>query len=192
VSSDPAAVARPSEPAGLTLEQRVQRLEDIQQIQNLRSRYHTLIDDTEFDAVADLFTENAYVNLSYLMPQGQPWVGRDVIAASFGSMKTTTLQSQVKQFLHSHIVTITGQDTATGTALLLALYGVGPDSYVVAGKYTEEYERVDGNWLISRMVLSLYFSVPLTAGWAGLKRHYLVNSGAVIPDLTQYRPNPGL
>jgi ketosteroid isomerase-like protein len=192
VSGNPAAAAGPSKSEGLSLEQRVQRLEDVQQIQNLRSRYHTLIDDTDFDAVAGLFTENAYVNLSYLMPRGQPWVGRDVIAASFAGMKTTTLQSQVKQFLHSHIVTITGQDTATGTALLLALYGVGSDSYVVAGKYTEEYERVNRSWLISRMVLSLYLTVPLTVGWAGLKRHYLVNSGAVIPDLTEYRPNPGL
>jgi hypothetical protein len=174
----------------LTLEQRIARLEAIEDIRALKSAYHTYINDTQFGKVAPLFTDDAYVKLSYLMPGGRPWVGKDEISASFASMENTSLQSQVKQFLHNHVVEMTGHTTATGTGLLIAFYGVGEQSFYVAGKYTEDYERVDGRWLFKKMVLGLYFTVPLQAGWAGRKRHYLVNSGETIPDYPGLRPNP--
>jgi uncharacterized protein (TIGR02246 family) len=175
-----------------TLEERVARLEAVEAIQNLKNTYHTCVNDTAFDKVPDLFTEDAYVHLGYLMPGGQPWTGREQIRAAFSSMKSTSLQSQVKQFPHAHVVEITGDGTASGTSQLLALYGVGEDSYLVAGKYEEKYVRDDHGWLIKSMRLRLHFSVPLTAGWAGVKRHYLVNSGEQVPDYPDLAPNPPL
>jgi hypothetical protein len=92
-------------------------------------------------------------------------------------MKTNTSQSQLKQFLHSHIVELTGPYTASGTGMLYACSGVHADAYVVAGRYSEEYVVEDGAWPFTSMDLALYFTVPLALGWAGAKRHYLVNSG---------------
>jgi ketosteroid isomerase-like protein len=183
---------RPGPAQDLTLEQRVARLEAIEDIRALKSVYHTYIDDTQFDQVAALFTNDAYVKMSYLMPGGRPWVGKDEISAAFASMANTSLQSQVKQFLHNHVVEVTGETTATGTGLLIAFYGVGEQSFYVVGKYTEDYERVAGRWLFKKMVLGLYFTVPLQAGWAGHRRHYLVNSGENIPDYAELRPNPAI
>jgi hypothetical protein len=54
------------------------------------------------------------------------------------------------QGLHNHVVEVTGETTATGTGLLIAFYGVGEQSFYVAGKYTEDYERVAGRWLFKR------------------------------------------
>jgi ketosteroid isomerase-like protein len=173
----------------LTLEQRVQRIEDIEAIRRLKSTYHLYINDTAFEKVATLYTDDAYVNYSYLMPGGKPWVGKSEISAAFASMKTNEGQSQIKQFLHSHIVDVKDENYANGTAILLACYGVGVESYVVSGKYIEEYARVEEEWLFKSMRLALYFTVPLKDGWAGLKRHYLVNSGAVIPDYVDLVPN---
>ena len=78
---------------------------------------------------------------------------------------------------------------ASGTSQLLALCGVGEDSNIVAGKYEESYLRNGPGWLIKSMRLRLHFSVPLTAGWAGVKRHYLVNSGEQVPDYPDLTPN---
>jgi ketosteroid isomerase-like protein len=174
----------------VSLEQRVQRLEDIEAIRTLKSRYHTLVNDTQFEKVGDLFTMDAALNLGYLMPDGKTIIGREAISAAFVAMKTAKSQSQLKQFLHNHIVEIEGEDAASGTGLLLACYGVKEESFVVAGKYMEHYRRVDGAWLFRRMELALYFTVPLKTGWAEHKRHYLINSGESIPEYKELLPNP--
>lgn len=87
------------------------------------------------------------------------------------------------------MVEITGDGTASGTSQLLALYGAGEDSYLAAGKYEERYVRGGHGWLIKSMRLRPHFSVPLAAGWAGVKRHYLVNSGEQVPDYPGLAPN---
>jgi len=174
----------------MTLEQRLARIEAIEEIRTLKNSYHTLINDTEFDKVSLLFTEDALVNLGYLMPSEKPVVGRSNIDAAFSSMKTNEKQSQVKQFLHSHIIDLNGPESASGTGILYACYGVRKESYIVAGKYTEVYRKIEHNWLFEKMELTLYFTVPINEGWAGHKRHYLVNSGKIVPDYDKLVPNP--
>jgi hypothetical protein len=176
----------------LDLETRLQRLEDTESIRTLKSRYHLYVNDTDFDRVGSLFAANASLKLGYLMPDDNAIVGREEIQAAFSAMKTNTSQSQLKQFLHSHIVELTGPHTASGTGMLYACYGVHADAYVVAGKYSEEYVVEDGAWLFKSMDLVLYFTVPLALGWAGAKRHYLVNSGQAVPIYDPLLPNPAV
>jgi ketosteroid isomerase-like protein len=175
-----------------TLEERIQRLEDTEDIRTLKSRYHTYVNDTDFDLVGSLFAPDASLKLGYLMPDENAIVGREKIQAAFSEMKTNPSQSQLKQFLHSHIVELTGADTASGTGMLYACYGVHADSYIVSGKYSEDYVRVGGSWLFKTMDLALYFSVPLAHGWAGPKRHFLVNSGQKVPEYNPLLPNPAV
>jgi ketosteroid isomerase-like protein len=179
-------------PEDLALEARIQRLEDTENIRTLKSRYHTYVNDTDFDRVGILFAADASLKLGYLMPDRNAIVGRDNIQAAFSGMKTNTKQSQLKQFLHSHLVELTGPDTASGTGMLYACYGVEADAYVVAGKYSEDYGRVEDTWLFKTMDLALYFTVPLASGWAGAKRHYLVNSGQEVPEYNPLLPNPAV
>ena len=176
----------------LTLEARIQRLEDTEKIRTLKSRYHTYVNDTDFDRIGSLFAANASLKLGYLMPDENAIVGREKIQAAFSGMKASTSQSQLKQFLHSHIVELTGLHTASGTGMLYACYGVHADSYIVSGKYSEDYVRVGGSWLFKSMDLALYFSVPLAHGWAGPKRHFLVNSGQKVPEYNPLLPNPAV
>ena len=176
----------------LALEARVARLEDMESIRALKSRYHTYVNDTDFDRIGSLFAADASLKLGYLMPDDNAIVGREKIQAAFSAMKTNTGQSQLKQFLHSHIVELTGPGTASGTGMLYACYGVHTDAYVVAGKYSEDYVRVGGAWLFETMDLALYFTVPLALGWAGTKRHYLVNSGQEVPEYDPLLPNPAV
>jgi len=112
----------------LDLETRLQRLEDTESIRTLKSRYHLYVNNTDFDRVGSLFAANASLKLGYLMPDDNAIVGREEIQAAFSAMKTNTSQSQLKQFLHSHIVELTGPDTASGTGMLYACYGVHADA----------------------------------------------------------------
>jgi hypothetical protein len=176
----------------LDFEARIRRLEDTESIRTLKSRYHTYVNDTDFDRVGSLFAVDASLMLGYLMPDQNAIFGREKIQAAFSGMKSSTSQSQLKQFLHSHIVELLGPATASGTGMLYACYGVQADAYVVAGKYSEEYVRVDGEWLFQTMDLALYFTVPLASGWAGSKRHYLVNSGQEVPEYDPLLPNPAV
>lgn len=175
-----------------TLAERLGALEDTEHIRTLKNRYHTYVNDTEFDRISELFAEDASVRLGYLMPNQDAIVGRPNIHAAFSAMKSSATQSQLKQFLHSHIVELTGPDDARGTGMLFACYGVHADAYTVAGKYTEEYTRVAGQWLFRTMDLALYFTVPLAVGWAGPKRHFLVNSGQRVPEYDPLLPNPAV
>lgn len=42
-----------------TIDRRVARLEAVQAIRDLKSTYHTYVNDTAFDKVPDLFTDDA-------------------------------------------------------------------------------------------------------------------------------------
>lgn len=171
---------------------RIGRLEDIGAIQALKNLYHTLVNDTDFDRIGSLFAVDASLKLGYLMPTDEAITGRANIQAAFAAMKTSKSQSQLKQYVYSHLVDLTGPDTATGTAMLYACYGVRAESFIVAGKYSETYVRVDGAWLFASMVLALYFTVPLAVGWAGPQRHWLVQSGSPVPPYDPLLPNPAL
>lgn len=85
----------------LDLEARIQHLEDTEDIRTLKSRYHTYVNDTDFDRVGSLFAADGSLKLGYLMPDENAIVGREKIQAAFSGMKTSTSQSQLKQFLHS-------------------------------------------------------------------------------------------
>jgi ketosteroid isomerase-like protein len=80
-------------PEDLALEARIQRLEDTENIRTLKSRYHTYVNDTDFDRVGTLFAADASLKLGYLMPDRNAIVGRDNIQAAFSGMKTNTKQS---------------------------------------------------------------------------------------------------
>ena len=169
---------------------RVQRLEDIVAIQALRARYHRLINDCEFDKVADLFTEDGVSDTGYMGLR--VCRSREDIRDSMGSLGSRV--SQIKQFIHSHVVEEIDGDVAKGWAILEARYGTAQgESYLVAGRYEDVYQRVDGEWLFKSQEARFYFSVPHAGeGWAGPDRHMLAKrEGLAVPrDFT--RPNPPL
>jgi hypothetical protein len=38
-------------------------------------------------------------------------------------------------------------------------------SFMVAGRFDDEYIREDGRWLFSRVVLTTWYMVPVVPGW---------------------------
>lgn len=150
-----------------SLERRVLELEDKEAVRELRYRYHQYINESRWDEVAGLFTENAVVKIGYLSSSE----GRDAIHASFTSIPKSV--KFLKQFIHNHIVEVRG-DEASGISFMEAKYGTKDGkSLFVAARYAESYARTAEGWLISEMLVDIYFTAPLEEGWASENPHYL-------------------
>ena len=155
------------------LKAKVQNLEDKEAVRTLRYRYHQYINDNRFDEIANLFTDDAVVEIGYVLRS----VGRDEIATSFIAMPKDV--KFLKQFIHNHIVDVDG-DAAAGISYFEAKYAAKDEtSLLVAGKYDEDYVRTPDGWRISRMVVELYFTTPLQLGWAIENPHFLGSGGKI-------------
>lgn len=149
------------------IEERVRRLEDIEDIRTLRFRYHQYINEGWHDKIADLFTKDAVGQMDTLAR----WEGREAIRAFFVTAPASV--SLVKQFPHNHIVEING-DMAKGISYFEARYAANGTSLMIAGSYDEEYVRTAGRWLIKTSIMKIHFAVPLDVGWGGAKLNYMV------------------
>ncbi len=149
------------------LEVRIRRLEDIEAIRTLRNAYHAYINDGRYGEIGALFTDDARVVLGYLAT----YEGGAAIDKGFRGMGERE-RFFIKQFIHSHDVTVDG-DRGTGVSYLDARYGRHGLSFMVAGRYDDIYERRGGKWLFKSMIADLYYTVPLGVGWMGDERHYL-------------------
>ena len=157
--SDADAIAR--------LEMRVRELEDREEIRALRDAYHACINDSRYDEIADLFTDDAYVKLGYLAT----YRGRQEIDAGFRGMGTRE-RFFIRQYIHSHRVFVDG-DTGHGCSYLEARYGRFGVSYLVAGRYDDRYVRTGRGWRFQEMTIEFDYTVPAGVGWTGDERHYL-------------------
>jgi ketosteroid isomerase-like protein len=150
-----------------TLEQRIRRLEDIENIRRLRNRYHASVNESRYADCRALFTEDAVVELGYLAR----YEGIDAIDRGFRAMGQRD-RFFIKQFIHGHDVEVDGE-TAIGRSYLEARYGRDGISYIVAGRYDDTYVLTGGVWKFRSMIMEIFYTVPNTVGWTGDELHYL-------------------
>ncbi len=149
------------------LERRLGLLEDKDAIRALRDSYHACINDGHYDQIAELFTDDAVVELGYLAR----YEGREAINTGFRGMGERE-RFFIKQYIHSHQIQV-ADDGGTGVSYLEARYGRFGVSYLVSGRYDDRYQRVDGVWRFAEMIATLYYTVPAGVGWTGDDMHYL-------------------
>lgn len=162
------------------LEKKVELLDDIEALRRLRMTYHSYINDERWADIADLFTEDASIDFGYVAIMK----GREDIIEQFVDIPNHT--EMLKQFIHNHVVDVDG-DTAKGFLYLEAKYADKGESLFVAGKITDDYVRVDGRWLIRDTVTHLYFTTPLSKGWAVENPHHLRGGMANREELERVR-----
>lgn len=142
----------------MTLEERISRLEDIEQIRSLRNKFHFFINEGLAHRFGEVYSEDAVVEFDDFMNQE----GLANIIEASGKLTRSVF---VKQFLHNHEIELHG-DTATGFCYLDARYASNGESLIVAARYDDEYKRTDAGWRICRTRVNIIFSVPLRQGWA--------------------------
>ena len=147
--------------ASEAFEERVRVLEDIEAIKALKASYCFLTDDGEVDRLAELFTADAVWDGGVI---GR-FEGRAAIREFFVDLPK--LISFALHLVMNPRIEVHG-DHATGQWYLVEPNTTAGREMAVwgAGRYDEEYVRVDGQWKFQRVVLEPVFWTPFDKGWA--------------------------
>ena len=137
----------------MTLEQRIQRLEDIEAIKNIQASYGHYCDKGWNDKsmncknVALLFTEDATVEMPNIYVSMK---GRAEITQLYEALDAATTF-----FMHSFSNPIIDVDGDKAKAKWLLLLGGKTDNKTTLtyGSYENEYVRTTQGWLISKILL---------------------------------------
>jgi uncharacterized protein (TIGR02246 family) len=144
-----------------SLEARIQGLEDIEAIRQLKARYCQACDDDHNpDRVAALFVEDG-------LWEGNTGVharGHHAIRQFMAGVRGSGRMRISAHMVTNPIITVTG-DTAVGHWRLLMLYtgrtaAGAPQYHRIIGFYDEEYVRVDGHWLFQTLRVTVEENGP--------------------------------
>lgn len=134
---------------------RVERLEAVGAILNIKHRYGELVDrlasrinQTDLEALGELFTEDAFVDfVAVQLP------GRQAILDLYGGVMQKNF-AWVWHSFHSPIVEVNG-DHASGRWTLqgITITHQSPTPTTVYGRYADEFVRTGEGWRMSKMVL---------------------------------------
>ena len=132
---------------GGSLEERLERLESIEEIRGLAARYCLALDMRATDAWVSLFPADVRV--------GKGRSGRAALAEWFRE----TMGAQFTGTAHvtgNHIIEFDGPDRARGVVYSRNEHETGDEWVIMTMMYWDDYERIDGRWYFRRR-LPLYY-----------------------------------
>lgn len=141
-----------SDDAQESLEARIGRLETIEEIKLLKARYFRYLDLHRWDALRDLFTDDARFDIAE--STSHPATADDFIT-SVGRHLSTAMSVH-----HGHMpeIVVEDEEHASGIWAMYDLVEPGADATFPVltgfGHYTEDYRRVDGRWRIAALRLT--------------------------------------
>ena len=146
--------------AQLTLEERVQRIEDAEAIRRLRYLY------CEY---GNLYDAENFVSL---FAPGAVWDGGDAFGRQEGLEQIEQMVRDAGErirfsahYIMNEMIDIDG-DSATGRWWLLMPCILDNESTWLFATYDDDYVRIDGRWLIKKITLGVKAFVPQDKGWA--------------------------
>lgn len=132
----------------MTLEERVERLEDIESIRYLQAKYQRLLDSRKFDELLECFTNDA---ISCYDSKKMSYSGREEIVNFLSKVMSFKMPSS--HLIHGGEIDIIDKENATGKwyledhlihkIFLVKLHGTAV--------YECEYKKIDGKWYISKI-----------------------------------------
>jgi hypothetical protein len=145
-----------------TLEERVQRLEDIEDIRRLKVRYAQFCDaQYDPDGIASCFTDDAV------------WDGGSAFGVHHGKQAIRTFFAGVSQqitfalhYMIGHAIDIapSGHE-ASGTWYLFVPATMNGRAVWMAATYDDRFRKVGGQWLFSQVKVNMAFITPYETGW---------------------------
>ena len=152
-----------------TLEERIQRLEDIKEIQALKIAYARAADDRyNADRLAALFTEDAVWDGGEKFGMHR---GRQAIHDFFAPI-SETFTFALHYYMGPTIDIAPSGVAATGHWYMWFPATISERAIFGAATYDEQYRKVDGRWYFSHLKLTLHFFTPYESGW--VKERFLV------------------
>ena len=150
----------------LTIEQRLQRLEDESAIKALKAKYCEHCDNSyDPDGIAGLFTQGGVWDGGFM---GR-FEGREKIRAHFAG--TSAMMGFAIHHVTNPIIEV-DEDRASGQWYLWQpCTQTGAQTRKnraiwLAARYRETYVRADGGWLFDQMIIDPKMFAPYEGGWA--------------------------
>jgi SnoaL-like protein len=143
----------------------LEHLVAIEEIKRIKARYWYTIDTKDWAGLAEVFTFDALFDARFEAAAAQGSYDIELPAAAegdegvlSGSQITEFISTSAQDWLtvhhgHAPIIELTGRDTARGVWPFFDILDGGTAAMTGYGHYLEEYRRVEGRWLISRLVL---------------------------------------
>lgn len=150
----------------MTLEERIQRLEDIRECEQLQYQYEKYLDNGYIgNGIASLFVEDGLWEITGC---GGTAKGHDAI-----KKHAENLGKAIKWGQHNMMAPMVEIDEdgehARGTFCLLCLLTMEvdgkDDAYVLSGKYSNKYVKVNGKWYFEELTGHIEQTAPWEDGW---------------------------
>ena len=140
-----------------TLEERIGRLEDLEAIRYLDAQYCRHLDDGNWDALMDLFTDDGeFDGLSN--PKGKSEMREFFAGLAPGGL------TAFWHFITNLEIDLDG-DRATVRSFLWQPCVTDGTASIAAGRYTDEAVKIDGRWLYRVKQVRFHYFGPLAEGW---------------------------
>jgi hypothetical protein len=181
---------------------RAERVEDVNEIENLQASYGYYVDKMLWDHVVDLFADDGTMEIG---PSGV-YVGKDSIRRYLYSLsggRQGPLEGELYEHLQLQPIVTVAPDgrTAKGrfrALLMTGTHGAGSGGNWGEGPYENEYVKEDGVWKLKKLHWYATFVAPYEGGWlatdaSAVQRNAL--GRGVEPDQPpseQYEPYPGV
>lgn len=152
----------------MSLEARLDRLENLEGIRNLMKMYAVFADEEDADGFASLFTEDAVWDSNRF----GSYSGRDQIRVFMQGIPT--VMSWAMHFMTSPLIDVDGSgEKATGRWYLLELATMLQgdqvtlkESVLITCKYYTTLRSVNGRWLFERVNAQFETVADWSGGWA--------------------------
>lgn len=139
------------------LEQRLQRLEDLEEIRQLDATYCRLLDNGDWSELVDLFTaDGEFIGLDKVR-------GHDELRRFFSGLADGGLTA-FWHYVTNHEILLDGHSAQVRSALWQPCVQDGVP-HVAAGRYHDHLVRLDGRWRYRSKQVAFDYFAPLTDGW---------------------------
>ena len=144
------------------------------EIAELRASYCHVLDHRDWDAPAQMFTEDGEFN-GLAHARGRAEIHR------FFSGFVDGMAEGFWHFCTNPTIQLDG-DRATGRISMQYLSVKKGVSYVSAGHYDDRLERVDGAWKFRERKITFYYHAPLSEGFVGKPTYIHIDGTPRVPQ----------
>ncbi len=145
-------VAAHAQPVALTLEQRVQRIEDEAAIERVVLDYAVTLDARDFDAYVALFAEEGVWRNGNTVRTGPDEI-REMLVGIYGEPDPGYVNTESYRIVSNVEIALDGDRATARSRQLTIMRGEdGAPTPVLSGIYEDEFVREDGAWKILRRV----------------------------------------
>ena len=140
-----------------TIEDRLQAIEDREEIRELTTRYCHAIAAADITGIVDLFCEDGSFCMDDRTTTG---------TAALTKFYSAIAQSPPIPFIQNHVIDELKESEARARCSAEIRMVQDGESITTAGWYNDTFRRVDGRWKFQERRFHVFHMVPLSKGWA--------------------------